>query len=258
MSTPFNATAHIMSDGQQLIDAAQRTGLDAPVPSCEGWTMGDLLWHIGECWDFWGLVVRKQITDVEVLRAEPDLPRPNDEMLPTWVAASRIALHGTLIDTPPETEVWTWTGQNRDAAWVRRRMAHETAVHRWDAERAVGDPYRIPIAMAADGIDEFLEYFSWRGREEALGGTVHIHCTDTGRDVATGSDDISAVGGEWMVHELDGDGIRFDRTHAKGDTAIRGRASDVLLWLWGRDAGPVEVLGDEPLADRFRTGSMLD
>ena len=109
-----------------------------------------------------------------------------------------------------------------------------------------------------DGIEEFLEYFSWRGRAESLGGTVHLHCTDTDRDIATGSDDISAVNGEWMIHQLDGSGIEFDRAHAKGDTAIRGRANDLLLWIWGRDAGPVEILGDTDLADRFRSGSGVD
>ncbi len=255
MATPFNATDHILSDGQQLLDAVARTGLDAPVPSCPEWSMGDLAWHIGEVWEFWGLVVRERITDVEVLRSKADLRRPDDDLLMTWVAASRVAIHGALIETPPETEVWTWTGRNRDAAWVRRRMAHETAVHRWDAERAVGDPYRIPIAMAADGIDEFLQYFAPRGRTEPLGGTVHLHCTDTDRDVATGTDDIAAVGGEWMINRLDGDGIDYERTHAKGDAAIRGRASDLLLWLWGRDAGPVEILGDADLADRLRSGA---
>ena len=45
---------------------------------------------------------------------------------------------------------------------------------------------------------------------------------------------------------------------AKGDTAVRGRASDLLLWLWGRDAGPVEILGDTDLTDRFRSGSGVD
>lgn len=252
---PFNATEHIRTDGQQLIDAVLRTGLDQPVPSCDAWTTGDLLWHIAEVWDFWGLVVRDRITDVEVLKQLPDVPRPTDDLLVNWATASLTNVIGTLVDTPPDTEVWTWTGQNRDATWVRRRMAHETAVHRWDAERTVGDPYRIPIAMAADGIDEFLQFFSRRGRTEPLGGTVHLHCTDTDRDIATGSDDIEAVAGEWMVHRLDGEGIEFDRSHAKGDAAIRGRASDLLLWLWGRDAGPVEILGDADIAERFRSGA---
>jgi len=258
MSTPFNATEHIRTDGQQLIDAVLRTGLDTPVPSCDGWTMGDLAWHIGEVWDFWAMVVRDRVVDVDVLRQLPDLARPNDDLLVSWVTASLTNIIGTLTDTPPDTDVWTWTGQNRDAAWVRRRMAHETAVHRWDAERTVGDPYALPIAMAADGIDEFLQYFSRRGRTEPLGGTVHLHCTDTDRAVATGSDDIAAVNGEWFITRLDPDGIDFDRAHAKGDTAIRGRASDLLLWLWGRDAGPVEVVGNTGLAERFRSGADLD
>lgn len=257
MSLPFNATAHIMTDGQQLIDAVERTGLDAPVTSCDGWTMGDLAWHVAEVWNFWSHIVSEPVTDVDGIKNYPQLIRPNDDLLLTFVATARIAIHNTLINTPPDTAVWTWTGQNHDALWVRRRMAHETAVHRWDAERTVGDPYRIPIAMAADGIDEFLQYFSWRSRENALPGTVHIHCTDTDRNVATGSDDISAVSGEWMIHELDGSGIRFDRAHEKGDAAIRGRANDVLLWLWGRDAGPVEILGDEVVARNLRDHSFV-
>ncbi|NND75237.1 MAG: maleylpyruvate isomerase family mycothiol-dependent enzyme [Ilumatobacter sp.] len=255
---PFNATEHIRIDGEQLVDAILRAGLDTPVPSCEGWTMGDLAWHIGETWEFWMTVVKDGITDVEVLKQLPDLDRPADDDLVDFAVASHTGLLSALTDTPPDTEVWTWTGANRDAAWVRRRMAHETAVHRWDAEAAVGDPYRVPIAMAADGIEEFLQYFSWRGRDEPLGGTVHLHCTDTDRDVNTGSDDISAVGGEWIIHRLDPDGIDFDHAHAKGDTAIRGEANDLLLWLWGRDAGPVEILGDTAVAEQFRAGSLLN
>ncbi len=57
-----------------------------------------------------------------------------------------------------------------------------------------------------------------------------------------------------MVHSLDAGSIEVERAHAKGDAAIRGTANDLLLWLWGRDAGPVEILGDEALAADFRAG----
>ena len=30
-------------------------------------------------------------------------------------------------------------------------------------------------------------------------------------------------------------------------------ANDLLLWLWRRDAGPVEILGDVAVAERFRS-----
>lgn len=257
MKLPFDATQHVRTDGVQLIDAAQRSGLDAPIASCPGWTMADLVWHIGEVWDFWAFVVREGVTDVDRLRAEPDAVRPGDDLLLDWVSSAHVGLYDTLVSTDPDREVWTWTGANRDAMWVRRRMAHETTVHRWDAEGAVGDPYDIPVAVAADGIDEYLQWFATKGRTESIGGTAHIHCTDTDRDVATGSDDIGAVNGEWMIHRLDADGIDVEEAHAKGDVAIRGRAEDILLWLWGREAGPLQFFGDESIAERIRSGADL-
>ena len=255
MALPYYATEHLMRDGQQLLDAAQRTGLDAPVVSCPGWNMGDLVWHMGEVWTFWGRIVEERLTDDEQVRSGPPRGRPRDDVLVDWVAAAHNRVYSVLNTAPVDLAYWTWTGANQDLWWVRRRMAQETAVHRWDAERTVGDVYEIPIAVAADGIDEFLEWHAPRGRSTSIGGTVHIHCTDTDREVSTGSDDIGAVGGEWMIHRLDQDGIDVERVHQKGDVAIRGRARDVLLWLWGRDAGPVEFLGDESIAQRLVAGA---
>ena len=128
------------------------------------------------------------------------------------------------------------------------------------ASNAVGIPYEIPVAVAADGIDEFLTWFA--GRRVApnaapIGGSVHLHCTDTDTHVAEGADDRSAATGEWLVHRLDESGVEFSREHAKGDAAVRGRANDLLLWLWRRDAGPVEILGDTAVAERFRAFSAL-
>ena len=60
------------------------------------------------------------------------------------------------------------------------------------------------------------------------------------------------MSGEWLVSDLDANGATFTREHAKGDAAVRGRAADLLLWLWKRDAGPIEILGDDTVANRFR------
>ena len=80
-------------------------------------------------------------------------------------------------------------------------MTQETAVHRWDASNSVGIPYEIPVAVAADGIDEYLSWFAGRGAgadATPVGGTVHVHCTDSARCEAS-----STVGGEWLVTGLD-------------------------------------------------------
>jgi uncharacterized protein (TIGR03083 family) len=246
MPLEYDALQSIRNDGVALIDIVEFHDPTTPIASCPGWDLSDLAWHIGEVWDSWARIVEDGITDVEVLRALPDPVRPPAGELLEWVTASHTALYSALVDAPPDRAVWTWTGQNQDAEWVRRRMAQETAVHRWDAAHAVGQPDDVDAVIAADGIDEFLTYFTdVEGIDgNDLGGTVHLHCTDTA--------------GEWFISSLTSEGISFTREHTKGDVAIRGKASDLLLWIWRRDAGAVDIVGDAELAAKFRGASNLE
>jgi predicted lipid carrier protein YhbT len=71
---------------------------------------------------------------------------------------------------------------------------------------------------------------------ELVGATLHIHCTDTD--------------GEWLLR-LTADGIELERAHAKGDAALRGAASDLLLAVWHRaDLDTIDVVGDADQAQR--------
>jgi uncharacterized protein (TIGR03083 family) len=146
--------------------------------------------------------------------------------------------------------VWTWSSQH-DIAFIIRRMAQETAVHRWDAEDAIGGQYVIPADLAADGIDEFLQFHTmWKAEGAApLGGTVHLHTTD--------------VDGEWLVGDplpdTDGDSLSFSYEHAKGDAALRGTAETLLLALWRRRTiDDLEVFGDRAVAERLLAHADLD
>jgi uncharacterized protein (TIGR03083 family) len=122
--------------------------------------------------------------------------------------------------------------------WARR-TAHETAVHRWDAQNAGGPPDALAADLAVDGLDEYLGILSaFPGRRFPQRGSIHLHATD--------------APGEWLVR-LDAEGIRVTHDHAKGDVALRGPASDVLLVLLGRKTpDAVDVFGDADLFDRFR------
>jgi hypothetical protein len=51
-----------------------------------------------------------------------------------------------------------------------------------------------------------------------VGGSVHLHATDGD--------------GEWFIET--GDGLTWTRAHEKGDVAVRGTTSDLLLLVWGR------------------------
>ena len=148
-------------------------------------------------------------------------------------------LDDVLTATDPATPVWTWSSEH-DAAFVTRRMAQETAVHRYDAERAAGREHRLDSRLASDGVDEFLFHFlGWVGPDAVpVDGSVHLHCTD--------------VEGEWLVvADTDGADV-VTREHAKGDAAVRGPAHDLLMVLWRRQAlDTVEVIGDRAVAERL-------
>jgi hypothetical protein len=52
---------------------------------------------------------------------------------------------------------------------------------------------------------------------------------------------------------FDGDAMHVTHEHAKGDVAVRGPASDLLLVLYGRKpTNEVDIFGDAALFERFR------
>ena len=225
-------------DGLALAEAAEAAGHDAPVASCPGWTVDELVWHTGEVHWFWASVVEGRWEDPSEYE-EPERPASDD--LLSWYRAGVDRTLAILRAAHPAAAVWTWAPRGGTVGWIIRRMAQETAVHRWDAEAAAGRSWSIDAELASDGIDEFLEHFTDRAADGAapLGGTAHLHCTD--------------VDGEWLVAEPERGGrLEIRREHAKGDVAVRGPASDLLLALWRRrPLEGLEVLGDRSVADHL-------
>lgn len=239
---PADHLAAISRDGREVVRLVGGK-LSAPVRSCEPWRVADLLWHLGEVHFFWNEIVRTSATDPTRV---PRLVRPDDDDLATWYLGNLEALLATLADADPSGPCWSWTGPVT-ASWVIRRVAHETAVHAWDAANATGAMFRIAAELASDGIDEFLGSFLPHHRETALpiGGSVHVHCTD--------------VEGEWLITPSGGMDLVVTREHAKGSCAIRGAANDLLLVLWRRlSLDAVEVIGDMNVADKFVERTSLE
>jgi len=222
--------AAVRADGAALAAAARR-GLDPEVPTCPGWTVADLVLHTG-------MVHRHKLEIVRGRLAAPPSPwpppAPDRRELLDWYGQGLDELVTVLDGTDPQTPVWTFHPPDRTVAFWRRRMAHETAVHRVDVESAHGEPAPVPAPLAVDGIDEVLDVFLVPFSErEAVGGggeTLHLHATD--------------AEGEWRLRLLP-TGVQVDRGHAEADAAARATASDLLLFLWGRlPATRLETFGD--------------
>lgn len=233
---------HIAASGHAIATAARKS-LDAPVLACSPWNVADLLWHMGEVHLFWESMAASGALDPsQVVRAS----RPTNADMIRWYEAGVDALVETLTRLDPDLPVWTWSGP-QTVSWIIRRMAHETAIHAWDAQWAAGMRPTIDAELASDGIDEFVYVMTPHMREgqPIVGGSVHIHCTD--------------VDGEWLLTPGDGLEMIATREHAKGSVALRGTAEDLLLVLWRRSPlDIIEVIGNELVAERFLLRSDLD
>ena len=205
---------HLRRSSQRLVDTADGHLADV-VPGCPGWNVADLAYHVGRVDDFWTAMATGGDPEQYV---RP--PQPADDEVVAWFAAQADRLADTLTAADPATPAWSFWG-TRDVAFVRRRIAHETAVHAWDAGDAAGARVPIDAALAVDGIDEFFEIFSplTPGTPVAPVTTVHLHATD--------------AEGEWLV-SVGGGQFEIEHGHAKGDVAVRASASDLLLLLWNR------------------------
>jgi uncharacterized protein (TIGR03083 family) len=224
-------------ESQALAEAAAEAGPSARVPSCPEWTVSDLIVHCVSG-NLWARTIIERRTTERVPVEVPETP-PTSEALVPWFLEGANALIDALKKTDSSTPMWTFSPADRTAQFWFRRRAHETLMHRFDAQLAAGMTAPIDPPLAADGVDEFLTVFVPRWGKEALGlgETLHFHCTD--------------VDGEWLLSGS-GDGVTVVREHAKGDAAARASASDLMLFVWGRvPVSQVEVFGDGDLLNRF-------
>src|SRR3954467_6511218 len=156
---------HIRREGTVLGDAAERAGLDAAVPPCPDWQVRDLVRHQGDVhrWAAANLVrgSAEPMSDEEsaaCLLTWPD----DDASLLDWFREGHARLLETLESTPDDAVAFAFLAAPTARAFWARRQAHETSIHRADAESASGAISPYEPAFAADGIDEMVRGFASR------------------------------------------------------------------------------------------------
>ena len=170
--------AALRSDAAALATAA-RLGLDAPVPSCPGWSVADLVRHTGRVHH----AVAERVRTGALERGAPlQLEMPPGAHLAGWLEEGAEALARVLAAADPDAPAWNWSVGPQRAGFWPRRMAQETAVHRWDGQAAHGRPESIEAGLAVDGVDELLDVFLTSDLAERpvddLGAPVRLDCLD--------------------------------------------------------------------------------
>jgi uncharacterized protein (TIGR03083 family) len=216
----------LRAQGELLGDAAERAELTAAVPTCPGWTVRDLLLHVGGVHRWAAIVVGEARTEPIDIEQPYDIvdELPDDEGLLAWFRAGHSGLVDTLEQAPADVACWAFLPAPSPLAFWARRQVHETTVHRADADAAAGRRTSVPAEAAADGIDELLTCFV-SGRNRRLRAktarTLHVHATD--------------VDAHWLVR-IGPDRPQVERVTGEvtADDSVAGPAEDLYLALWNR------------------------
>ncbi|WP_051899325.1 maleylpyruvate isomerase family mycothiol-dependent enzyme [Sciscionella sediminilitoris] len=225
-----------------LLDAATQAGPDTQVPTCGSWVMRDLVGHVS--------TLHRWVVDLTTLTPEDkaaamETPPEDYAELLDRARANAAALTARLTDLGPEhaCKAFRWSPQNT-AFWARRQ-AHEIAIHRLDAELAIGgEPGALyPPELAADGIAELLlamvPGLAPRREPVAVRGTVLFAPSDSERS--------------WLAHLEPGEPVRItEESTGTADASMTGTAETVFRAVWGRPNTAVTT-GDPGLFEPLRS-----
>lgn len=210
---------HLRREGQAFAECITLGPLDARVPSCTGWTLDDLARHLGRVHGWAGAATTANERPARpVLDWPADAPGLSDSFL------AGLALLIDALDGPADAPAWSFAPGHGTLGFWQRRQLIETAIHRWDADAALGRAGTLNSDVAADGLDELADIL-------------------VGLRIAEGKLAPSAS----VVFEAS-DGARWQLGQGPVVAEVHGAASDLLLLGWGRLDADADVLawsGDE-------------
>ncbi|MFC3501569.1 maleylpyruvate isomerase family mycothiol-dependent enzyme [Micromonospora krabiensis] len=232
----------LRTEGPAFASAVAEAPPETPVLSCPGWTVADMTLHLGSIYHWVCGFAGSGLTTAPPARPQAVETPPGVAPLDYWQRGYDQLM--TLFDgLDPEAPAWNWAPQPKRAGFWPRRMAHETAVHRWDAQLAIAAGEPIEAKLAADGVSEVLDTWLPAGRRRSPGqwhGVVQLSAVDAAQS--------------WYLR-LRGEGVALldtdtildhDDHHAR--VHVSGTASDLLLALWGRVSfDTLDVAGDPSL-----------
>jgi uncharacterized protein (TIGR03083 family) len=214
---------HLSADYQLLVAAIPDAPVD--VPSCPGWTTKDLAKHMAHVYLGQAFVVE---TGSQAENKEHLAPYPRTEDYLEFMGWGYEAITKALDINRPERPTWSWHHSDNSVDFWFRRMAHETVIHRIDAELAVGAVTPIDEALALDGVDEVLDFLpllgSWPEAPNVDFGIVSI--------VAS-----TAAGTKVWDLSFTDKAATVSAAAEPNETArlvISGDAEAMDLYLWGR------------------------
>lgn len=232
----------IAEDAAAMADRSEGHG-ELPVPACPGWTIDDLLPHVGGFlagWYIYNLTHDPASGDLTAAAGSaPPVPDGHAERV-AYLRDGAADLVTAASEADLDATVWAFGGTAPARYWIHR-AATELGIHRHDVELARGFSYRIPAERATLSCHETIcglwPKVQWL---TSLGGPDQTLELPAGSCTLTASDtDVS-----WLAQSQE------DRIEAAvadrptGDVGVSGTANDLAMWLSGRGPEGITITGD--------------
>ncbi|HEY3893962.1 MAG TPA: maleylpyruvate isomerase family mycothiol-dependent enzyme [Pseudonocardiaceae bacterium] len=231
-------------EGQLMLSTAASAlprAAQAEVPGCPDFTLAETLRHVGSVYRVTQMWVREGRQPTQWQRA------PSDGDLIGFVQTGLSELLGELARHDPAEPCDTWWPADRTHGFWRRRMVHETAVHRVDVQAAAGGPvHAVDPEVALDGIDELL--FLWFGHRL---NELRMSLPQQGVVALAAADRC------WLATFEPGHSTARRAEEADlstADAVVSGEPMEIYLWSWGRlPDQSVQIVGDQEAVGRLWT-----
>jgi uncharacterized protein (TIGR03083 family) len=233
----------------------------APVPSCPGWSVYDLVVHLGNV-HAWAATI---VETGQRAAQHNDEPRSSKaRSVSEWYLAKAEDLFQVLRQTPSQTPCWNFAAGSGGAGFWKRRQLHETTIHQVDLDLAGGRTTELSPAVAADGVDEVLTVMMpmmvRRGHAVSLHAPLLLTASDTGDRWLV----APPTGSPSVPEQQTGDrateprpptvehGIE-DHMSARAGDLLEAPADRLYRAMWHRqaDQGAVHVGGEEAHVKAF-------
>jgi uncharacterized protein (TIGR03083 family) len=231
------------ADFRRLRNVAADSDLSAPVPSCPGWSLADLVRHVA-------VVYLHKAECIGEGRAPQPWPPEGIDLEPPLGLLDRSygRLTAEFAVRTPEQHAFSWYEPDQSVGFWIRRMAQETVIHRVDAEQAARVPVAaIPVDLAADGIAEVLVAFLQYGTTGWPEDFAELLSSAGDRTV-----ELCTPQRSWRLRLTKASVVVDDGGEDHPSSTVTGPAPEVLLWLWGRDGPRLDISGDAEAVELLR------
>ncbi|MRH91792.1 maleylpyruvate isomerase family mycothiol-dependent enzyme [Nocardia sp. SYP-A9097] len=252
----------LLDQTERLADLVRGSDPHTPIPTCPGWTLADLLIHLGGG-HHWAATM---ITDRATTRLSREntphrMPPADPEQADEWLRHTARTVLDAVDTTGTEVPIWTPIGPMLPARWWIRRRLHEATAHGADAALALGHDVTMAPELAADGLSESLEILQTALVFTARSVPGNLTAPLPGGEILTlhATDATRAHPRDWTIRPA-GDTIEWNHDPTPGTITIHGSAVDLYLTMLRRipaDTTRLDITGDRDILTHWLQRTVL-